>query len=220
MTVLICTMNEAENLPHVLPKIPDWVDEVLLVDGHSIDGTVEIARQLRPDIRIVYQPGRGKGDALRHGIQEAKGEIIITLDADGQTDPSEIGKFVEAILSGYDFAKGTRFRRIVSAARPLHRIIGNWLITLVFDLLFLRTYTDLCSGYNAFKRSAIQTLNLTYPNGLADEPLLHCRAAKAGLRVIEVPHRDCPRIAGASKAPSWRQGITAISTILRERLRA
>jgi glycosyltransferase involved in cell wall biosynthesis len=212
-------MNEAENLPYVLPRIPDWVDEVLLVDGHSTDGTVEIARQLRPDIRVVYQPGRGKGDALRYGIQEATGDIIVTMDADGQTDPADLHRFVEVVQRGYDVAKGTRFRRIISGSRPVHRIIGNWLITLTFNLLFLRLYTDICSGYNAFRREALSSLDLTYPDGFADEPLLHARIAKARLRVKEVGHRDLRRIAGDSKAPSWRQGWTAIKTIFRERFR-
>jgi hypothetical protein len=142
---------------------------------------------------------------------------VVTVDADGQTDPAELGQFVEAIQRGYDFAKGTRFRRLISSARPLHRVIGNWLITLAFDLLFLRPYTDVCSGFNAFRKNAIESVDLEYRDGLADEPLLHCRVAKAGLRVLEVSHQDLPRIAGDSKAPSWRQGFGAVRTIVRER---
>jgi len=217
VTVLICTRNEEESLPHVLPRIPDWVDEVLLVDGYSSDGTVAVAKAVRPDIHVIYKPGKGKGDALRFGIQQARGDIIVTLDADGQTDPAELPRFVEALQRGYDFAKGTRFRRPFSRGRPLHRIIGNWIITLTFDLLFRRLYTDLCSGYNAFRKGAIRSIDLSCPNGFADEPLLHARVAKAGLRVIEVPHRDPLRMVGETKAPSWRQGFRAIKTILRER---
>jgi len=219
VTVLMCTLNEEESLPHVLPRIPAWVDEVLLVDGHSTDRTVTVAKQLRPDIRVLYQPGQGKGDALPYGIQQATGDIVVTLDADGQTDPAELPRFVEAIQRGYDFAKGTRFRRIFNGTRPCHRVIGNWIITLTFDLLFFRNYTDLCSGYNAFRKESIRLVRLSSPNGFADEPLLHARVCKAGLRVTEVPHRDLPRIAGQSNAPSWRQGLGAIRTILAERFR-
>jgi glycosyltransferase involved in cell wall biosynthesis len=217
VTVLICTLNEAESLPYVLPRIPEWVDEVLLVDGHSTDRTVEVAKELRPDIRVLYQPGKGKGDALRYGLLHATGDIIVTMDADGQTDPAELHRFVEVVQRGYDVAKGTRFRRIISRNRPVYRIIGNWLITLTFNLLFLRLYSDICSGYNAFRREALSSLDLTCPDGFADEPLLHARIAKAGLRVKEVAHRDLPRLAGDSKAPSWRQGWKAIKTIIRER---
>ena len=78
VTALICTLNEENNLPHVLPKIPDWVDEVLLVDGHSADATVAVARKLCPAINILYQPGRGKGDALKYGIGNATGDSAVT----------------------------------------------------------------------------------------------------------------------------------------------
>jgi len=217
ISVVICTLNEEKSLPYVLRRIPPWVSEVLIVDGHSTDDTVKVARELRPDVRVVYQPGRGKGDALRYGIRQARGDIVVTLDADGQTDPEEMGKFIRPLLQGYDFAKGTRFRRILNRSRPLHRIIGNWIISLTFNLLFRRFYTDICSGYNAFWKSAIQTIDLDYPDGLADEPLLYARVVKAGLKLSEVPHQDRVRIAGNSKAPSLRQGFNAIKTILRER---
>src|SRR5438477_4368808 len=83
VSVVIPAINEATNLPYVLPRIPTWVSEVLLVDGRSTDGTVEVARKLLPDIRIVTQRGRGKGDALRCGFEAAAGDIIVMLDADG-----------------------------------------------------------------------------------------------------------------------------------------
>ena len=90
VSVVIPTLNEAKNLPYVLPRIPDWVHEVILVDGHSSDGTVEIAQELRPDVRVEIQKGKGKGDALRQSFEVASGDIIIMLDADGSTDPAEI----------------------------------------------------------------------------------------------------------------------------------
>src|SRR5689334_6110948 len=83
VSVVIPALNEAENLPYVLPRIPAWVHEVLLVDGHSTDDTVGVALGLRPDIRIIAQQGRGKGAALRTGFAAATGEIIVMLDADG-----------------------------------------------------------------------------------------------------------------------------------------
>src|SRR5689334_4356177 len=97
VSVVIPAMNEAENLPHVLPRIPAGVHEVVLVDGHSIDGTIEVARQILPTIRVVQQRGRGKGAALRTGFEEATGDIIVMLDADGSTDPGEIPYYVGAL---------------------------------------------------------------------------------------------------------------------------
>jgi glycosyltransferase involved in cell wall biosynthesis len=109
VSVVIPALNEARNLPYVLPLIPAWVDEVLLIDGNSSDKTAEVARQLLPSVRIVQQTSRGKGAALRSGFKVAKGDIIIMLDADGSTDPEEIPVYVSALLSGADFAKGSRF---------------------------------------------------------------------------------------------------------------
>ncbi len=217
ITVLICTLNEEENLSQLLSRIPEWVDEVLLVDGHSTDNTVQVARQLRPDIQVLYQPEEGKGDALKYGFKQASGDIIVTLDADGATDPDEMSKFVQPLLDGYDFAKGSRFKLEFPRNKPRYRIFGNWLITITFDVLFYRNYTDMCSGYSAFWREAIERVDLSSPDNFEDEPLINVKVRKAGLKVIEVGHIDGGRLGGATKAPGWRQGFKAIKTILRER---
>ncbi len=217
ITALICTLNEEKSLPHVLPKIPEWVDEVLLVDGHSSDNTIEIAKRLRPDIRILYQPARGKGDALRYGFKHASGDIIVALDADGTTNPEEMSKFIEPLLNGYDFAKGSRFALGLPRNKPWYRILGNWIITMTFNILFGKRYSDLCSGYNAFWKKEMERVNLWSPDGFEDEPFINSRVTKAGLKVIEVGHLDEGRLGGSSKAPSWRQGFKAIKTIVRER---
>lgn len=217
ITTLVCTLNEEESLPHILPRIPGWVDEVLLVDGHSSDRTVEVARELRPNIRVVYQPGEGKGDALRYGIQQASGDIIVTLDADGQTDPENMAHFVGPLLNGYDFAKGSRFLNL----RPhisLTRRFGNWIFTVLTNTLFGTRYTDLCAGYNAFWKRIYERLD---PDGTSflDEPIINIRIKKAGLRVVEVPQRDAGRIAGKAKNHNLRQGWRILKNILRERFR-
>lgn len=216
VTVLVCTLNEEANLPHVLPKIPADVYEVLIVDGRSIDNTVSVARQLRPDARIVYQPGRGKGNALGYGIEQATGDIIVTLDADGTTDPEDMPDFIEPLLNGYDFAKGSRFALGRPENKPAHRIFGNWLIVTTANILYRKKYTDLCSGYNAFWKKAFQRINFT-ADGFEDEPLINVRAIKTGLKIREVPHRDRGRINGETNAPSLRQGWKAIKTVIRER---
>jgi glycosyltransferase involved in cell wall biosynthesis len=218
ITALVCTLNEEESLPHMLLRIPDWVDEVLLVDGHSTDDTVTVAKGLRSDVRVVHQPGRGKGDALRHGIEQASGDIIVTLDADGTTDPDDMPCFVEPLLRGYDFVKGSRFALSRPLGKPRHRIFGNWVIVTTHNILYRTSYTDLCSGYNAFWKQAIARVDLS---GWTDqeEPLLNARVRKAGLKVIEVGHHDKGRTGGETKQPSWRQGSGAIRTVIRERFR-
>ena len=111
ISVVVPARNEAQNLSYVLPFIPSFVDEVILVDGHSSDNTVEVAQQLLPSIRIVTQTGKGKGDALCAGFAACTGDIIVMLDADGSADPKEISQFVDALVAGHDFAKGSRFCR-------------------------------------------------------------------------------------------------------------
>jgi len=218
ITALVCTLNEEETLPHVLPRIPDWVDEVLLVDGHSTDKTVTVAKRLRPNVRIVHQPGRGKGDALKCGIEQAHGDIIVTLDADGTTDPADMPRFVEPLLRGYDFVKGSRFALSRPAGKPRHRVFGNWVIVTAYNILYRTNYTDLCSGYNAFWKQAIARVDLSgWTN--QEEPLLNARVRKAGLKVIEVGHHDKGRTGGETKQPSWRQGSGAVRTVIRERFR-
>lgn len=110
VSVVIPTLNEALNIPHVLAELPACVHEVVIVDGLSTDGTPEAALEARPDAKIVHQRGRGKGDAMRCGFEASTGDILVMMDADGSADPGEIPAFIEALLHGADFAKGTRFR--------------------------------------------------------------------------------------------------------------
>src|SRR5450759_781918 len=126
VSAVIPTLNEAENLQYVLPRIPSIVDEIVLVDGRSTDGTPDVARQLCPDVRVIEEPRPGKGVALRSGFSAAKGDIIVMLDADGSNDPAEIPLFVGALLAGADFVKGSRFLQGAGTAdMPMHRRLGN-----------------------------------------------------------------------------------------------
>jgi len=218
VTVLICARNEVQNLPHVLPLIPDFVDEVLLVDGHSTDGTVEVARQIRPGIRILQQPGTGKGQALRYGVEHATSDIIVTLDADGETDPLELPRFLDALFAGADWIKGSRFRDGYHR-KPLKRIFGNWVIVNTCNLLFGTRFTDVCCGYNAFWRRVPRELDLWAADGWNYEPLLVARLLRAGRDVRELGYRYRGRLSGDSKLPDWRQGLRAVWVLVRERFR-
>jgi glycosyltransferase involved in cell wall biosynthesis len=214
----MCTLNEEQSLPHLLPRIPNWVDEVLLVDGHSTDRTVEVAKELRPDVRVLYQPGKGKGAALKYGVREAKGDIVVTLDADGETDPEDMPCFIEPLLNGYDFAKGSRLARGRPIRMPRYRWFGNKVLTITFNLLYGTRYTDICSGYNAFWKHVFLQIPLTYDTFHMDQQLL-ARAHKARLKVAEVVHSSDGRIAGTSKTSGIKQGFTDWFVIIKERFR-
>ena len=111
VSIVVPTYNEAKNLPHVFGLIEqvEGVHEVIVVDGRSSDGTIEMAQSLMPDVKIVRQTRKGKGNALACGFEAVTGDIIVMLDADGSADPREIPAYVDALVKGADFAKGTRF---------------------------------------------------------------------------------------------------------------
>ncbi len=216
VTALICTLNEAENLPHVIPLIPTWVDEVLIVDGHSTDGTVEQAQKLRPSVRVLTQPGRGKGDALKFGVERADGDIIVTLDADGETDPSELPAFVEAVQRGCDFAKGSRLAHGRPVRMPFYRWVGNKVLAETYNLLYGTRFTDVCSGYTSFRKQSFLRLELTYDHCEMEQQML-ARARKSRMRIVEIPHHSDGRIAGASKISGIKQGLIDWMVIIKER---
>ena len=219
VSAVIPTFNEERNLPHVLPRLPGLVGEVIVVDGHSRDRTVEVAREHRPDVRVVYQSGRGKGNALACGFAEATGDIIVMLDADGSTDPAEIPRFVATLLTGAEFVKGSRFITGGGSAdiTPVRRA-GNRMLSRMVNVLFGTNYSDLCYGYTAFWRTVLPTLGVNC-SGFEVETLMNVRAARAGMRVAEVPSYEQSRIHGDSNLHARRDGIRVLRTIVAERVR-
>ena len=219
VSVVIPTFNEERNLPHVLPRIPSDTHEVIVVDGHSGDGTVAVAQECWPGVQVLYQEGHGKGDALTCGFAAATGDIIVMLDADGSTDPSEIPRFVATLLTGADFVKGSRFITGGGSAdfTPLRRA-GNRALSRFVNVLFRTNYTDLCYGYAAFWRGVLPSLAIDC-SGFEVETLLNVRAARAGIRVAEVASYEQPRIHGDSNLHTRRDGIRVLRTILAERVR-
>ena len=219
VSVVVPTLNEEKNLPYVLPHIPSWVHEVILVDGHSTDATIEVARALRPDIRIVMQQGRGKGAALRTGFAAATGDIIVMLDADGSTDPREIPAYVGELLAGKDFVKGSRFLQGGGTAdMTLFRRAGHTALLWLVRLLFGGRYSDLCYGYSAFWTRVLPRLNLD-ADGFEIETLMNVRALQAGLRIAEVPSFEATRIHGTSHLRTIPDGWRVLKTIIREWIR-
>jgi glycosyltransferase involved in cell wall biosynthesis len=218
VSVVVPAMNEARNLAHVFASIPAWVDEVVLVDGRSTDDTVAEARRLLPDVRVVTQQGRGKGDALRAGFAAANSDIIVMIDADGSTDGAEITRFVAALLSGADYVKGSRFASGGGSddITPMRRF-GNLVLSGLVNLLFGTRYTDLCYGYNAFWARHLEALDLDC-EGFEVETVMNIRAACAGLRVHEVPSHEYSRIHGISNLHVVRDGWRIAKVIARERL--
>jgi len=234
ISVIIPTWNEAKNLPYVFSQLPADVHEVIVVDGHSVDDTVAVANRLRPDVRIVQQTRRGKGNALACGFEAATGDIIAMVDADGSADPAEIPKFVHALTNGADFAKGTRFAADGGSSDITRlRSLGNRMLAALVNRCYGTHYSDLCYGFNVFWRKHVPVLRLdtTSPpslrgdgrlwgDGFEIETLIHLRVAEAGLQVVEVPSFEHPRIYGVSNLDAFSDGLRVLTTILAERSRA
>lgn len=219
VSVIIPARDEAANLPHVFSTLPPWVDEVVLVDGHSVDDTVAVTRALCPKAKVVTQPGRGKGDALHAGFVAASGDILVTIDADGSTDGAEIIRFVGALVAGADFAKGSRFSSSGGSDDITWvRRYGNRLLSGLVNRMFGTHFTDLCYGYNAFWARHLDAIEVSSCPGFEVEALMNIRAATAGLTIYEVPSHECPRIFGASNLRAIRDGWRILKVILRERL--
>ena len=231
VSVVIPTLNEARNLPHVFEALPGNVDEIIVVDGHSVDDTLAVARRLKPEARIVLQTRTGKGNAIACGCVAATGDIIALIDADGSTNAAEIPRFVSALLAGADFAKGTRFAGD-GGSEDITRLrgFGNRLLTSLVNLLYGTSYTDLCYGFNVFWKKHLSVLELDattilppgdcghlWGDGFEIETLINIRVAAANLSVIEVPSFERSRIYGVSNLSAFSDGLRVLRTVLYER---
>lgn len=225
VSVIVPSMNETENLLLLLPRIPEEY-EVVVVEGCDLDYTREFVRRVRPAATVISQSRRGKGNALLCGCEEATGEYLIMLDADGSADPAEIPAFVDALRAGADMAKGSRYMRAGgSDDLTLLRSNGNVGFTVLTNLLFRTRFTDLCYGYNAFTRDMVPRFELPetderngakWGDGFEIETLFACRAALSGAKIVEVPSYEYDRVHGTSNLNAWRDGKRVLRTIVHE----
>jgi glycosyltransferase involved in cell wall biosynthesis len=222
VSVVIPTLNEAENLRLLLPTIPDWIYEIIVVDGRSTDQTLEVVESFaqRPRLRLILETRKGKGAALRAGFAAASGEVIVAIDADCSMHPCEIPLLVAALTAGADFAKGSRFIQGGGTAdMSWFRAIGNWGLTQIVNVLYRASFTDLCYGYFAFWRRCLPVIDPTC-DGFEVETFIKLQAMKARLRIAEVPSFEALRIHGMSNLSAVPDGIRVLRTILQERYAA
>lgn len=205
ISLILPTLNEAENLPRLLAEIPaGQVDEIIVVDGNSTDGTPELAAAA--GARVVNEPRRGYGRACLSGALAATGEVLVFMDADGADDPSDLPHLLAPLRTGQaDLALGSRLARpLARGAMPWHQQAGNRLAAWLFRRLYGLPLTDL-SPLRAIRRAdllALELQELTY--GWPTEMI--ARAARRGLRLTEIPVNYWPRRAGRSKISGTLRG--------------
>ena len=219
ISVIIPTLNEEKNLPIVLQDVRQFFEknrykhEILVVDGYSKDKTVEIAKRF--GTKVIYDR-KSKGSALITGFKHAKGDIIITMDADCSHIAMEFGLLIEGIKAGFDVCMGSRFIQGGGTEdMPWYRKLGNKSFALMVNLFWGTNYSDLCYGYKSFRKSSVKKLNLT-SIGFAIETEMAIKAAKKKMKILEVPSFEKKRRHGHGKLKTFRDGFIILRTILRE----
>jgi glycosyltransferase involved in cell wall biosynthesis len=210
VSAVVPALNEEANIGWVLDRLPACVDEVVVVDGRSTDDTIAVALASRPDAKIVHELRPGKGAALRAGFERSTSDYIVMLDADGSMEPAEIDIHVDALDEGYDMVKGSRFidgGGTTDISRL--RAIGNLGLLGLANRLYGSSFTELCYGYMAFRRSVMPRLALS-ADGFEIETQIVAHAVKAGLRIAEVASFEAPRRSGESNLRTFRDGTRVL----------
>jgi glycosyltransferase involved in cell wall biosynthesis len=199
----------------VVPQIRrEWVDEIIVVDGGSVDGTAEFARA--NGLRVLRQSRRGYGAAMQEGMLAATSDIVIEFTPDGNSIPADIPRIVEKVHEGYDLVIGSRYLPgSQSDDDDWMTALGNRLFTGAVNLLFGARYTDVLVGFRAYRRAAALELGLD-AQGLSWPCQSSIRFARAGLRVCEIPAREPARIGGARKMRPFATGLEICKLILRD----
>ncbi len=214
-TLLLPTLNEIEAVRVILPQIrKGWVDEIIVIDGGSTDGTVEFMRE--HGLYVHSQSQRGYGVGMLQGMHKARGDIVVEFTPDGNAIPADIPRIIDKMNEGYDLVIASRY---LGDARSDDddwlTAKGNWLFTKIVNLLFGARYTDVLVGFRAYRRNAALGLNFDAP-GLSWPCQSSIRFARKGLRVGEIPAREPPRIGGTRKMRPFKTGLEICRLIMRD----
>ena len=206
VTVIIPTLNEIDCIESVLKELAQTdVDEILVVDGHSDDGTTELVKEL--GFRAIMQEGEGYGNAVRTGIEKADGDIIISMDADGSYDPKDIPNLLKCIENGCDVAFASRYLpESGSHDDTVIRYVGNRVFTFLLNKIHGVNISDSLFLYIAAKKEVFESLNLG-SSGFEYCIEFPIKAHNAGFRYMEVPSIERERIAGRSKVNAFVDGL-------------
>ncbi len=216
-TLLIPTLNEIDGMKAIMPQIDRaWVDQIIIMDGQSTDGTIAYAEEQGYFVYVQQQKG------FRHGYNEVlpyiEGDVVITFSPDGNSIPELIPPLIAKMREGYDMVIVSRYLdEAESEDDDALTGFGNWLFTKTVNVLFRAQYTDVMVIYRAYRTQLIYDLELNRDRWyrtperlfgcvLSWEPMLSARAAKRGLKIGEIPGDEPPRIGGERKLRPFRWG--------------
>ena len=214
-TLAILALNEIEAIQVVLPRIkPEWIDEIIVVDGGSTDGTIEWCE--KNHFRVLRQKRRGYGAGMRETIAVATGDIIIEFMADGNCEPEAIPRLVEKISQGYDLVIGSRYLDgAKSHDDTVITRLGNWGFTKIINILFSAHFTDAMMGFRAYRIAAFNTMQID-EDGLTFPTQGSIEFTKYGYKVGEIGASEPRKIGGVRKAHNFYTGLALIKLIIRE----
>ena len=219
VSFLVPAYNEAATIGEVLDRVAelDLEAQVIVVDDGSSDGTAEIAEAR--GATVLRQPNRGKGAALRAAIPHVEGDIAVVQDADMEYDPADVPALIEPIVRGAaDVVFGSRLR----GGRPQRaflfwHLVGNRFLSLLTNVLFNTTLSDMETGYKAFRTEVLRSLELRQDD-FGIEPEITAKVCKRKLRIYELPIAYYGRTYAEGKKITWRDGFKAIRVLLGVRL--
>jgi glycosyltransferase involved in cell wall biosynthesis len=226
VTLFIPTLNEAEGMRLILPRIQrEWVDQILVVDGNSTDDTLQVAKEFGCEVLVQKSPG------IRHAYIEGfpliRGDIVITFSPDGNCIPELIPDLIAKVKDGYDMVIASRYAQgAKSEDDDWMTGFGNWLFTTVINVLHGGHYRDAMGIYRAYRTDLFYELDLHLEESyvtekalrtvIGCEPLLSVRAAKQRLKITEIPGDEPARLAGIRKLQAFRWGGAYLLQVFRE----
>lgn len=217
ITLFVPTLNEIDGMKAIMPRVKkQWIDEILVLDGGSTDGTIEYAKS--KGYRVVMQKSKGITNAYREALKIAKGDYVVAFSPDGNSVPEVIPELVRKVKEGYDMVIASRYKgRAKSYDDDPVTALGNFMFTKLINILFGGKYTDTLVMFRVFKKDIVSKLHIDVPRaGL--EPLLSIRCAKEKLRVAEIPASEPKRIGGKRKMNPILNGLDILRLIFSELL--
>ncbi len=215
VTVVIPTLNEAGNIRETVETIDrelSYPKEIIIVDGNSTDGTIEIVKDM--NCKLIIEPRRGYGVALRIGMKAARGDVVVMVDGDGTYEVRHVNRLLDRMLEkDAEMCLATRMYD-PNKAMGLFNFVGNKIITFCFNMIYKQNLSDTQSGFRAISRSAIEKVDF-HETDMAFATEMLIKFAKKGFRMVEIPSNYKIRRYGKTKLRPAQSGIEIFASMVK-----